>query len=101
DAGLGAQRLVERADHLAVPARRVGDVLAEGAAVDRQCVQVQVLRDLAQHRRQAAGVVEVLHQVLARRLEVDQAGQARADLVPVLDRKSTRLNSSHVKISYA
>src|SRR5690606_41678727 len=27
--------------------------------------------------------------------------QAVADVVPVLDRKSTRLNSSHVKISYA
>ena len=37
--------------------------------------EVQVLRDLLHHRRQAAGVAEVLHQVLARRLQVDQARQ--------------------------
>ena len=41
DAGVRLERLVERLDHLAVPARRVGDVLADGLAVDGQRVRVE------------------------------------------------------------
>src|SRR5690606_39912186 len=33
--------------------------------------------------------------------QIDVQLQRRFDLIPNLDRKSTRLNSSHVKISYA
>ena len=85
DAGVGLERLGEFPDDLAIPARRVGDVLAHGAAVGGERVLVQHRSDLAQHRGQPARVVEILHQVLARGLQVDEARQLRAELVPVLE----------------
>ena len=57
------------------------EVLAERLAGDGQRVQVQQVADLLQHRRQSAGVVEVLHQVLAGGLEVDQPRGGLAELV--------------------
>ena len=45
------------------------------------------LADLADHHRQAARVVEVLHQVLARRHQVDEAGHVAAEPVPVVERQ--------------
>ena len=69
------ERLLERKDHVAVPAGRVLVVLPDGLAVHRQRVLVQliVLAELAQHGGQPARVAEVLHQVLARRHQVHQA----------------------------
>ena len=85
DAGAGLERLRERLDDFAVPARRVGDVLAERLAVDRERLAVEHVLDLAHHRRQAARVVEIFHEELARGLQVHEARQLRADLVPVLE----------------
>ena len=67
---------------------RVGDVLADRPAVRGDRVEVQVRRDLLHHRRQAAGVAEVLHQVLARGLQVDQARQLAGEAVEVVDRRA-------------
>src|SRR5690606_41090814 len=70
------------------------EVLGERLARHRQAVAVEraPVEQHLQHRRRAADRVEVFHDVLAARLEVGEQGR---------DRKSTRLNSSHVKISYA
>ena len=43
------------------------------------------MADLLHHRGQAAGVEEVFHQETAGRLQVDQAGHLRAELVPVVE----------------
>src|SRR5690606_40948221 len=58
---------------------------------DDQPVRV-LLRDRFEARRQA------LHHLF---VEADRCREADRGLVAALDRKSTRLNSSHVKISYA
>ena len=50
--------------------------------------EVQQRRDLLHHHRQAAGVAEVLHQVLARGLQVDQARQLAGQPVEVVDRRA-------------
>jgi DNA-binding transcriptional LysR family regulator len=75
DAGAGLKGFGERPDHVPVPAGRIGDILSQRAAVDGQRIDIQMGGDLAQHGRQAAGVVEVFHQVLPGGLEVNQAGQ--------------------------
>jgi hypothetical protein len=49
--------------------------------------EVQVLRDFLHHHRQAAGVAEVFHQVLARGLQVHQAGQFAGEPVEVVERQ--------------
>ena len=54
-------------------------------AVHGERLAVEHVLDLAHHRRQSARVVEIFHEVLARRLQVHETGQLRADLVPVLE----------------
>jgi len=71
--------------HVAVPARRVRDVFPDGPAGDGERVLVQQAAKLAHHRRQAAGVAEVLHQVLAARLQVDQRGHVPDQRVEVVE----------------
>ena len=46
---------------------------------------MQEVRDFFHHRRQSACVAEVFHQVLTRRLEVDQARQFAGQAVKVVD----------------
>ena len=67
----------------------VAAVLADGLAVDGQRVLVdQPLRhQLADHRRHAAGMVVVLAEILAGRLQVDQQRDLVAVGLPVLDRQ--------------
>ena len=61
------ERPVARADHVGVDDLGAGDVLADRVRRDRQRVQVQQVGDLGHDGRQPARVVEVLHQVAARR----------------------------------
>ena len=63
------------------------EVLADRPAGDGQRVEVQQVADLLEHRRQPAGVVEVLHQVGAGGLEVDEPRRARAQLVEERERQ--------------
>ena len=76
-------------DDLAVEARGVLHVLPERAAVHGQRVLVQepALAERAQHHRQAAGVVEVLHQEPAGGHQVDEAVHAAAEPVEVVERQ--------------
>ncbi|KAG1219479.1 hypothetical protein G6F68_021408 [Rhizopus microsporus] len=55
--------------------------LAQRAAGHGHDVQVQVGPQFAQQREHAAGVVEIFHIVLARRLQVDQHRSFAADAV--------------------
>ena len=67
------ERLVARTDHgLARHLLGARDGVRNGAARDRQRVEVEQVLDLRHEARQAAGVVEVLHVVIARRFQVDQ-----------------------------
>jgi len=69
-----ADGLVQRADHRVVQHLGVGDVLAQAAAGDGQLAQRQLRLDALHQRRQAPGVVEVLHQPVA---AGEQVGQHR------------------------
>jgi hypothetical protein len=79
--------LVERAragaDHRLVDdlGRNRVEVLADRLARDRERVEVDQVANLLEHGRQPARVVEVLHQAVACRLEVDEPGGRRAELV--------------------
>ena len=56
-------RVVYGADHVVVVDFRAGDVLAQGLAGDGQRIEMQLRADAVHQRRQAAGIVEVFHQV--------------------------------------
>ena len=71
-------------DHLGVPDRRVVQVVDQRPAGHRERVRVEQVADLAQHRQQPAGPVEVLHQEPAGRLQVDQQRHPGADPVEVV-----------------
>jgi hypothetical protein len=62
---LGIDRPVERPDHVVVVDAGAVDVLADRLPGHRELVEREVRRDPLHQRRQAARVVEVLHQVLA------------------------------------
>ena len=50
-------------------------------------VEQSVLEQRTQHRRQAAGVVEVLHEEAARGHQVDERRHVAAEAVPVVERQ--------------
>src|SRR5690606_41370958 len=80
-----------RRDLLSFPTRRSSDL----RQVHARALQVR-------HRRLAGGVG--VRQIRDRdhvRVAPQDRPQGRRELSPLLDRKSTRLNSSHVKTSYA
>src|SRR3712207_7296517 len=67
-----------------------------------------LLAGLADHTAGALGAAQALRSLLTRGTDhasraglAAQSGQALRALLPLLDRKSTRLNSSHANISYA
>ena len=83
----GLERVGQRLDHLAVPALRAGHVVPDAGAGDgdRAGVQQAGLGQLAHHGGQAAGVAEVLHQVLPAGLQVDQGRHVAGQRVEVLE----------------
>jgi hypothetical protein len=83
--GLVLERRRERLDHVGVEVLRAFDVGADRQAVGGDDVEVKQVGDLLHHDRQAAGIAEVLHQVLARRLQVDEARQLAREPVEVVD----------------
>src|SRR5260221_9911963 len=74
------------------PTRRSSDLLG--------AIQIQGERQylIAQHRRFVAAAA---HDDLARLLDLEHARPGHAQRQRPVDRKSTRLNSSHTVISYA
>ena len=87
DAAVGHHRVVATTDDHLVVAGRLGDVLAHRPPGDGQRVAVDQIAEFAQHCREPAGVVEVLHQELARRHQVDQARHLASESVPVVERE--------------
>ena len=87
DAGLVLERRGHALDHVGIPVLRVADVLGHGLAVGGDGAAVQQRQDLLHHHRQATGVAEVFHQVLAARLQIHQARQLAGQAVEVFDRQ--------------
>ncbi len=87
DTCLGLEWVVLGANDLAVVARRGLDVLSHRPAVDGQRIEVEKRGDLAQHGRQAARVIEILHEVFARGLQVHEAGHVRGEPIEILERE--------------
>src|SRR3712207_7877710 len=66
----------------------------------RRCARGGGLPDCWRRRGHRDGIPEG-SDAPPRRRDVDAVGQVLARVAPVIDRKSTRLNSSHANISYA
>ena len=83
------QRIGDRADHVRVLDREPGAVLADAVTVDGHGVLVDEagLHQLVDDAGYAAGAVELLAEVLARGLHVDQQRDVVAVGLPVLDRQ--------------
>ncbi len=79
-------RILRRADH-GLAGHHLGGVdhLLQRVAGDRLALLVEVRADLLHQARVAAGPMEMLHVVVARRLEVDQHRHLAADLVELLE----------------
>ena len=87
DAAGRRDRRLDREDHLAVRlARDVVELLADGAAAGGDAVPwiSPAFAQLLQHHRHAAGLEEVLGDVFAARLEVDEVGGVAEDVADVL-----------------
>ena len=87
DTGFFLERIGQRQDHLRVVVFGVFDVVPHTLAGGRDDVLVQVFGDFFHHHRQTARVAEVFHQVLARGLQVHQAGQVGRQAVEVVQRQ--------------
>ncbi|MGY3460451.1 hypothetical protein ACVWW5_005901 [Bradyrhizobium sp. LM3.4] len=75
-------RIVARTDRvLAGHVFRIRDDIAQALARDRLRVEIDEIAKLRQQFRHTTGVVEMLHIVLAGRLEIDQHRYLAADLV--------------------
>src|SRR5690606_41460293 len=85
-----------RAADLAVEVRQQG---AQGSATGVEVVQVGAVGGF--HRQGAAHAVGLHRTLVDAAAQVVQAGTEAAEFTGEIDRKSTRLNSSHVKTSYA
>ena len=84
DAGFFFERRIQGLDHtgVIVHGRRV--VLAHGFAAHGDDVGVQQVLDFFHDHRQASGIAEVFHEVLARRLHVQNAGHFTAQSLKVI-----------------
>ena len=79
-------RIVERADHLVVDIGRPAlDHVADRLAVHQLGGQVEMILQPPPQRRQAAGGVEILHEVHAGRLEIEQRRHVAADAVELVE----------------
>ena len=79
------ERIASRTDHVVVVDGRALEVLAERLRVDGQRGQVEEVGQTRHQPAQAARVVEVLHQVLARRPHVRQHGRAARERVEAVE----------------
>ena len=82
-----AERVVRGPDHLGIDDLGTGDVLADGPTTHGDRVEMQEILDLRHDGRYATGVEEVLHEESTRRLQVDEPGRRRAELVEELERQ--------------
>ena len=71
-------------DDRLVPDPGVAEMIDQRPAGDGQRRGIEQVLDLAQDRQQAAGAVQVLHQVAAGRLEIDQQRHPAPDRIEVL-----------------
>ena len=81
------ERLRRRRDHRTIEDLGARDVLAHSPARDGRRVEVKEVGDLGHHGRQPAGVVEVLHQALARGFEIDEPRSRCRQLVEASERQ--------------
>ncbi len=81
----GDERRFERQDHVIVEDFGTGDVLAESLAVHCHRLPMQQTAEAGEQRAQSAGVVEVFHQVLARRPDVREEGCLAGERIELVE----------------
>ena len=81
-------RIAVGADHLAIAVRHIAQVLRQRAAGDGHRIAMQLAgrEQLLQHRRHAAGAMELLAEEPAGRLQIHQQRDVRAQPLPVVQR---------------
>ena len=87
DTAVRLERFLDRGDHRFVVIDSVPGVVPQRPAVDRERFLVEVFADFADHDRQAARIVEIFHQVLARGHQVHEGMHAAAELVEIFERE--------------
>src|SRR5690606_40576693 len=82
---------------------KVGDAGVPGCGGEVQAHRLPVVSlDIRAHQRAGNLQARLAHDVLRRAgAQLERSQRNRVGWTQALDRKSTRLNSSHVKISYA
>lgn len=85
DTGRGRDRPVERADDVIVVDLRLGDGLSERPSAYRARAEIESAAEHRQEPRQAAGIVEVLHQEFAARPEVGDHRHLARDPVEIVE----------------
>ena len=86
-ATLGLQGLLPRQNHFPVVALGIGDILLDGSPGDGQGLAMKLVKQVAHHNGDAAGIEHILHEVLTRRLNVRNDRCLAGDFVKPLQRK--------------
>jgi hypothetical protein len=86
-AALTGQRHPEGANDVLVEALRLAHVVGDRPAVDREGPAMQEREQLLEDHGQAAGVEEILHQIFARRSQVDEERRGLRQVVEALERQ--------------
>ena len=92
DSRMSLERLGKGADDFAVPTLRFGDVLPYRTVRSRSALPVQDsgFCKFTKNDRHTSRIEKIFHQVLARRLKVDQAGQAETESIPIVQTQAAR-----------
>ena len=83
------------ADHVGIEVLRVGNVLAQGLAIDGEGLRVQQLAHAVEQGAKAAGGVEIIHQVLAAGAKIGEQRGALRELVETLQRQLDAQATGH------
>ena len=87
DSAFGVQGLIARADYGVISRLSAADVFANGLAVHSRAIAVELILNPMHDGWDAAGVKQIFHQILARRLDVDNASRAPRNAVEILERQ--------------
>ena len=87
DTGSLLERRLQAHDHIRVEILSTSNVLADCHAIGCHRIEMQMGSDRLHDRRQTTGVAEVLHQILAGRLQIDQTRQLASQPIEIINRQ--------------
>ena len=84
----GADRRAQRLDNLAIVALRRLQVLPQHFPGNRQAFQLEKAGDFLRYRRESPSTMEVLHKIIAGRLEVNDHGGGTGQFIEEAQRQT-------------